>query len=273
MFGYITINKPELKIKEFELYHSYYCGVCHSLQQEFGPTGQMTLTYDMTFLAVLLSGLYEPDEEFGEHRCIVHPLQRHPRTENEYTSYAADMNLLLAYYNLQDDWIDDRKLTSGALSAALKRKVRRLEEKYPRQSEAVKTYLEELHKCEADRSPSLDLASGLTGRMLAEIFVRDEDVWADTVRRMAFHLGRFIYLMDAWDDHEKDTKSGSYNPWLLQEGPVPTKDDVTAILNMIMSECALAFEQLPILKNAEILRNIIYSGVWTSFEKENKDDA
>ena len=273
MFGYVTINKPELRIKEFELYHSYYCGLCEALRRSCGRTGQLTLSYDMTFLAILLSGLYEPEEDFGEYRCLMHPAAKHPRTMNEYTAYAADMNILLSYYNLQDDWEDDRKLTSGALSLTLRRRVGKLKDRYPRQSEAVRTYLEELHRCEEERRPSLDMAAGLTGRMLAEIFVRDEDAWADTLRRMGFHLGRFIYLMDAWDDREADARSGSYNPWLLQEGSIPTRDDVTAILNMIMGECALAFEQLPILKNAEILRNIIYSGVWTRFEKENKDDA
>ena len=75
MFGYITINKPEIKFKEFDIYHAYYCGFCRILKKEYGLSGQATLTYDLTFLIMLLSGLYEPEEKIGQTHCIVHPSQ------------------------------------------------------------------------------------------------------------------------------------------------------------------------------------------------------
>ena len=60
MFGYIAINKAEMKFKDYDMYHSYYCGLCKCLKECYGIRGQMTLSFDMTFLIVLLTGLYEP---------------------------------------------------------------------------------------------------------------------------------------------------------------------------------------------------------------------
>ncbi|MBR7147285.1 MAG: hypothetical protein IKD13_00520, partial [Firmicutes bacterium] len=69
MFGYVLVDKPELKIREFDVYKSWYCGLCQKLKERSGFLGQMTLTYDMTFLILLLHGLYEPEERCGECRC------------------------------------------------------------------------------------------------------------------------------------------------------------------------------------------------------------
>ena len=267
MFGYVTVNKPELKIRDFETYHAYYCGLCRTLHTRYGRSGQLTLSYDMTFLALLLTALYEPaDARRYTERCVIHPARRHEAVVNRYTEYAADMTILLSYFNLQDNWADDRDVKSRALALKLKGDVKKLAVRYPRQWKALLQYMKGLKKAEADRDRNLDAASGMTGDMLAEIFVCDEtDVWAPVIRQLAFYLGKFIYLMDANDDLEKDRKSGSYNPWLLQE---PQYDEAARknILNMIMAESAMALEHLPIVEHIDILRNVIYSGVWTKYE-------
>ena len=112
MFGYITICKPELKIKDFEKYRGYYCGLCQELKERYGLGGQMTLTYDMTFLILLLTSLYEMETEEERHHCRVHPVKRQRMLRGPVTTYAADMNLLLAWYHLKDDWADERKVSS-----------------------------------------------------------------------------------------------------------------------------------------------------------------
>ena len=146
-------------------------------------------------------------------------------------------------------------------------KIARIRKSWPRQFAAVRTYVEELGKCEAEADPDLDRASGLTGTMFGEIFVPAEDIWSPTMRRMGFFLGKFIYLMDAWEDIDEDRKMRHYNPWLLQETP-PDAARAEAVLNMMMSECTLCFESLPVLRGAEILRNILYSGVWNRFAEK-----
>ena len=104
MFGYVLINKPELKFKEYDIYKSYYCGLCHTLKKRHGIVGQISLTYDMTFLTLLLTSLYEPDITEERHRCISHPLSKHLMVSSQYTDYVADMNIILAYYKSLDDW-------------------------------------------------------------------------------------------------------------------------------------------------------------------------
>lgn len=273
MFGYVTINRPELKIRDFETYHAYYCGLCDTLHRRYGRSGQLTLSYDMTFLTVLLSALYEPEERQFTARCVIHPAHRHQTTVNRYTEYAADMTILLSYFNLQDNWADDRDIKSRALALKLKGGVKELAKRYPRQWKALMSYMKGLKKAEAEKCADLDAASGLTGDMLAEIFVCDEtDVWAPVVRKLAFFLGKFIYLMDACDDREKDAASGSYNPWLLQEKPY-SEEEQKNILNVIMAEAAMALEHLPIVEHLDILRNVIYSGVWTRYEMNRAKQA
>ncbi len=266
MFGYIGVNKPELKIKDFETYQGYYCGLCRALGRQTGRFSQLTLTYDMTFLALLLTGLYEEEGEWVTERCPVHPWKKCRKIVNSCTEYAAQVNVLLAYYNLLDDWEDDRSLKSLLLACLIRGKCRKLQEAWPRQSRAIEEYLKKLHQCESTESPDLDLAAGLTGEMLAEIFVYREDCWSPHLRRMGFFLGKFIYLMDAYEDLDEDRTSGSYNPWKYFPDSEHFDDDCQSILTMMMSEASRAFERLPILINADILRNVLYSGVWSKFE-------
>lgn len=265
MFGYITVNREELKVREVRQYQSWYCGLCHALHERHGRAGQITLTYDMTFLVILLSGLYDQPLHEKRGRCITHPLKRHEMRWNKHSAYGADMNVLLAYYNLLDDWQDDGKRSRLLAAKALAGRCRRVERKYPRQSRAVREYIGKLAECEHSRSEDMELAACLTGRMLAEIFVCEEDMWADDLRQMGFFLGKFIYLMDAYEDVEKDMKSGSYNPLIALSGREDFDGECQKMLMMQMAECCRAFERLPVIEDVGILRNILYSGVWTRF--------
>ena len=101
MFGYVTAHEPELKVKDFAKYKSYYCGLCQMLKKKYGHLGQITLTYDMTFLILLLTSLYEPETKQTKCHCKVHPVKKQTILQNEITEYAADMNLILAYYHLK----------------------------------------------------------------------------------------------------------------------------------------------------------------------------
>ena len=93
MFGYISINKAEMKFKDYDVYHSYYCGLCKVLKECYGRRGQVTLSFDMTFLVILLTGLYEPDTKTEMVRCIAHPMQKHAAKTNEFTEYAASQKI------------------------------------------------------------------------------------------------------------------------------------------------------------------------------------
>ena len=272
MFGYVTVCEPELKVKDLKKYRAYYCGLCRTLKEDYGFMGQMTLTYDMTFAVILLSSLYETTTKHEEHRCKVHPAKRQHMLQNEITSYAAAMNVLLAYYHMEDDWQDDRKVSSLMTKSLIQGKAKKIIEKYPRQSEIIRKSLKELGECEHENSMDIDRAAGCFGRLMAELFVWKEDIWEKTLRKMGFYLGKFIYLMDAYEDLPEDrlkelAKRPDYEAQMEQ------------ILRMMIAESTVRFEQLPCLVDVDILRNILYDGVWNHYNKiqmkkreDNKDE-
>lgn len=271
MFGYVIINKPEMKVKEFETYRSYYCGLCRSLRDHYGLKGQVTLSFDMTFLILLLTGLYEPDTKQDQTTCIAHPFEKHPTSMNEITDYVADMNIMLSYYKAMDDWKDERKITSRTFAAFLRKEQSQIERKYPRKARKVSSYLEKIHLCEADHEENIDLISGYFGEIMAELFAYKADEWETSLRKIGFYLGKFIYLMDAYEDIEKDLKDKNYNPFLNRYQEEDFQESCRMILTMMMAECSKEFEKLPIIQHVEILRNIIYSGVWCRFESVSKN--
>lgn len=270
MFGYIIVNKPELKIKDFDLYQSYYCGLCKTLHESFGRRGQLTLNFDLTFLAILLSGLYEPEEEVVQERCIVHPIHKHVKRRNEYIQYAADMTIVLMYLKFEDDWMDEHSHQAKGMLHALKKSMRKMEEKYPEKIQRIRKALHDTAVLEKEKSEDLDRLASLTGIMMAEILTYRNDEWYDLLYEMGDYLGRFIYIMDAYDDVEKDLKQGQFNPFLSSYSKEGFDDRVKMMLEMMIARSADAFETLPILKNVDILRNIIYSGIWAKYETVRK---
>lgn len=268
MFGYINVNSQELSEENKRIYESYYCGLCRGLRQFCGKKGQMLLNYDMTFLVVLLTGLYEPKTVQEDFTCAIHPIKRRCYRANAVQNYAAQMNVLLAYYNLVDDWKDERSYTRKTFAVMLKKDYERVEQAYPRQTEAVENYIARLAEYEKNKETNIDLVAGLTGEMLGEIFAWREDEWYDELKTLGFYMGKFIYLMDAYEDLESDIRKDSYNPLRFLETEDVQEFETLCRLMMtsMMSECAKSFERLPILLHADILRNILYSGVWSKYE-------
>ena len=267
MFGYVTIYEPELKVKDLKKYKAYYCGLCRMLKEKNGFMGQMTLTYDMTFAVILLSSLYENASEAERHRCKVHPIKKQMMLRNEITDYAAAMNVLLAYYHMEDDWQDDRKVTSLMTKSMIHGKVRRIIEEYPRQSRAIRSALEELSSCEKEECTDIDRTAGCFGRLMEELFVYREDIWERNLRKMGFFLGKFIYIMDAYEDLPEDLKKGRYNPLRDMYGKDDYEGRMKQILCMMIAESTAEFERLPCLLDVDILRNILYDGVWNRYNK------
>ncbi len=268
MFGYIYINQKSLSDENKKQYQSYYCGLCHVLRKNCGVRGQMLLNYDMTFLIILLTGLYELHNEEIKFICPLHPGKKKTAYVNEASRYASDMNVLLSYYNLVDDWKDDRNYPKHVISLMLKKDYGRISRKYPRQAQALDTYMTKLDQLENEKEENIDAISGLTGEMLGEIFAWKNDIWAEELHCLGFYLGKFIYLMDAYEDLEKDKKKNEYNPFLglSRDNPRDFETISKLILTSMMSECAKSFERLPILQHADIIRNILYSGVWSKYE-------
>lgn len=270
MFGYVSAHKPELRMREFYKYKAYYCGLCKVLREKYGFLGQMTLTYDMTFLVILLTSLYERELKQEEHRCIVHPAKKQKMLYNEITEYAADMNIVLTYYKLLDDWEDERSKVGYLGQRAYRRTFRELKKHYPEKCEVIRRCLENLHQREAKNEANVDLVSRCFGELMGELFVYKKDIWEETLREMGFYLGKFIYILDAYDDVEKDIEKNNYNALMSLSKQENFDEKCEEMLNFVLAECSHCFEKLPCVEDVEILRNILYAGVWDKFNQKRK---
>lgn len=268
MFGYIGVNSKELTEENIHAYQSYYCGLCRCLKSNCGVKGQMLLNYDMTFLIILLTGLYEVENEEISFTCKLHPMKKRDAWVNEVSRYAADMNVLLAYHNMIDDWKDEKNRMKHTMAEWISKDYKKIADQYPRQVYAIESYMERLEQYEKAKEQNIDLVAGLTGEMLGELFIWKQDEWQDELRTLGFYMGKFIYLMDAYEDLADDIKKHNYNP--LCHLKIEREKDFEIICKLMMTsmmgECARAFERLPILLHADILRNILYSGVWSRYE-------
>lgn len=278
MFGYINADLRQLSEVDRKTYQSFYCGLCRQLGKTASFKGQLLLNYDLCFLSILLQSLYEPDIDTQNFHCLIHPLKTKHGFSSKAIEYAADMDIILSYHSLMDNYRDDNSRLSGMAANLLKKDYDRIKVKYPRQTAAIESYIEKLSLAEAKKETNIDVVSSYTGEVLGELFNWQDDAWSKTLHCMGYYMGKFIYIIDAYDDLKKDEKSGSYNPLLAMKRESPKEFETFVRINLtsLMAECAKSFERLPIVENAEILRNIIYSGVWTRYEylqlKEKKKD-
>jgi hypothetical protein len=266
MFGYIIANPDKLTPEEKKQYRSCYCGLCKALGKRQGTISRATLTYDMTFLVLLLSALYQSDAAVKTGRCFLHPWKEHEYWQNEITDYAADMNLLLAYYNFLDDWADDRQIMSFCAAKLFERRAKLIAARYPNQSTVIGECLRELSRIETSGEPNPDISANCFGKLMSEIFVFKEDEYAKVLREFGKALGKFIYIMDACLDFKADIQKERYNP-LYTTSSANFRD----ILNLLMADCTEKYKQLPIDRDQQLMDNILYSGVWTRYEIQERE--
>lgn len=273
MLGYVTADKPELKMREFEVYSGYYCGVCKSIARRYGQLPRMVLSYDAAFLALLLASLQKQEDQPSREHCIIHPVKKKTIVQNEAIDYAADVMLILAWHKLLDDAHDEGRLYAKAAVTTLKGIYRKLQRARPQLCGRVEENLKALSLLEEEKCASLDQAAEAFAKIMEAIFeegplpegVREQNV----LRRIGYHLGKWIYLMDAVDDVEENIESGAYNPLLYRFSYEPGEEGFldrimeTCRFNLIhyLGEIAKAADLLTIRKNRGIIENIIYKGL------------
>lgn len=270
MFGYVTIAGDTLPKEAQERYRAYYCGLCRTLRQRYGSLSRLTLSYDATFLWILLSSLYEPEESAGTERCAMHPLKAHPYVDNRLAAYCADMNMALSYHKCRDDWQDERRLDSLAEIKLMEKAYRRIAQTYPEKCAVLENCLKEISTIEREGRMEPDSLANLTARMMGTIYRWREDEWADSLQRMGEALGRFIYLMDAYDDLPGDVRRNRFNPLKEQSLREDYETFCRESLTLLIAEGAQEFEALPLVQDVEILRNILYAGCWGRYRMKQK---
>lgn len=272
MFGYVTANFKELTKEQKQRYNAVYCGICRRIRMQSGNSARIGLSYDMAFLGLLLMSLYEPEEEAGDRACMLHPVNPRAWVDNVYLQYAADMNVALAYYNFLDDWEDDGKHSARLMAQLMSKPLPEIENRYPRQCDAIKTCIRRLSELEKANCSNPDEPAACFGELMGEILTYQEDLWAPTLRQMGQSLGRFIYLLDAALDYQKDEKKGKYNPYLAM-GTGKDWSRWEEYLVLTMGRCTANFEKLPLVQDKELLDNILYSGVWVSNRRKGKEEG
>ena len=275
MFGYITFYKDELKIKDFNIFKAYYCGLCKELGKRYNQAVRLGLSYDFTFLALLLDSADKAETCFKSEGCFKHLGKRRAVVgENNYIKYAADMSVALMYYKMLDDVKDSFSLLSAVALIPYwfcARKVRRI---YPDKMSVIKQSLNELSALEKNKCKNIDEVSNAFAKLMEALF----DCGTDQFKGLGYNIGRFIYIADAADDYEKDLKSGCYNPFKYAY-PNFSIDEVKAAaersMTITLAMASQCYEQIDIIKNKELLDNIIYLGLRQRMDmivkKGNKD--
>ncbi|RKI42807.1 hypothetical protein D7V86_04810 [bacterium D16-51] len=267
MFGYVRIRKPELKVKDYELYRGFYCGLCGELKRQYGVLGSLTLTYDMTFLILLLSSVYDIPVRRKLERCVVHPAKKHWRLYNEVTEYAADMNILLSYYHWKDDREDASSKKAWLGMKLYHKKYRKAKKKYYAQEKEIVLALNRLSEMERQGEQDILKLAGCFGELMETLFDYRQDVFSGYLREFGYFLGRFIYIMDAYDDLLKDRENGSFNPFLAASGQEGFEEKVQELLLNEIAAAGNVFQKLPCLEYADILGNILYAGIWNRYDQ------
>ena len=273
MFGYVIPNQAALSAGGARPATApAYCGLCRRIGALHGLRGRLTLSYDLTFLDLLLSSLYEGESGVRARAAGTAPSTRCGRSIGVHsgpTDYCADLSVALHYYNAQDKWNDDHSLLGLGFEKLLAAPTQDAAARWPRQCEAIRSCLDQLAEYEAAGSEDLDAVSGCFGQLMAELFDYKQDHWSPELRSIGFHLGKYLYLLDAYDDLERDQRKGAYNPLKTLSQQPGYEEEMREIFELLLARCAKSFERLPCVEDADLLRNILYSGVWLKYNCKN----
>lgn len=279
MFGYVIVDKPSLRIREYDYYRATYCGLCHTMGKCTGCLSRVTLSYDVTFFVLLREMLNGTKVEFVKKRCVRHPIKKIETVKiNPQMEYSACIGAQLAYQKIVDN-INDEKGTKQFVAKICQALFSKMDMKsfdqIPSVAELISNKLELISQIEQDRVPSIDAPAEVFGDMMAELLAYELEGDKKLIAlNIGKRIGRWIYIVDAFDDYDSDRKSGSYNPFVeLYSGKDFSDDDLLSISKMLEAELALAFSALELLdedgdKNrSEIVKNILCFGMPASVER------
>ncbi len=262
MFGYINIYKDELKVKDYNIFKSYYCGLCKALGKRYNQVVRLGLNYDFTFLAILADAMYDEKTETQNLGCIKSIGKKQTVVNNNAVDFCSDMSIILTYYKLLDDIRDDKSIKAALAIVPYFFAKRKLKGKYSDLIISVQNNLNELTTLEKEKSDSLDGAAHPFAQIMADMF----ELASPSLRIIGYNLGRYVYFADALDDMDSDLKKGNYNVLNIvhsYNGNVDEniKDSIRQSLYLTLGAIAAEYEKLPKFKNKDVLDNIIYIGV------------
>ncbi len=285
MFGYIKVFKPEMKVKEFEIYNAIYCGLCREMGKSYGMLSKFCLSYDMTFVSLLCAALTDGCDGYEQKKCRVNPLKKctYCKNDSETQGLAAAAGVALTDMKVLDNIQDSgflKSLVYRFVRFFTKRWSKKAYKRFPELKPIIEQYSMSQFSAEVNAECSLDMAAEPTAKAVSKILslIPCDEKYKFVLERMGYCLGKWVYLCDVADDLPKDIKKKNFNPLSkeLPKGEEPKRfaeQRLVPIMNTCFAECATYSELLEIKKYKPILDNILYEGLKNQqkliFQKEN----
>ncbi len=268
MFGYVTVQKDELLVKEFNQYKSVYCGLCRKLGREYGILSRFILSYDCTFYAVLLLALRGECPGYEKKICRCNPLKKCTYIKNgeEALSKASALSVVSVYFKIIDNIADTKgvkRIIYKALKPIFKRWSKKAKNKYEYIYQAVREMSESQFRCEENPNCHLDMAAEPTAKMLSTVLSKEGRNSSErlVLSNLGYHLGRWIYLIDAADDFDDDLKKGSFNPFLVYKEKENLREYFSQVLNNDLAQTYNSWNLLSTSLYSGIIDNILLKGL------------
>ena len=266
VFGYLQVQKSELLVREWEAYKSVYCGLCRQLGKDYSFLTRLALSYDCTFYTILLMSLERSCTGFSDGRCRFNPLKKckYASCESDSYSKSSALTVITAYYKLRDDLIDGgffKKLGVRLILPFFGHWHKKAAARYPELEETVSKMMEAQNKAENSENAGIDLCADPTAEMLGSILSLEgkDEIQKRVLYEFGYHRGRWIYLIDAGDDLEKDIKKDNFNPFRSYSGE-NLKEYQTSVLNQSLARAFDAYNLINPVDFKGILDNMMLYG-------------
>lgn len=267
MFGYINATKEQLG-EDYEVFCAYYCGLCKQLGKSCSQTSRLGLSYDITFLAIVLSSVVEKDDIKTEKHCAIHPVKKRLCVSyNKVLDYCAKIACILSYEKCLDDWHDEKSIKAIFGMAMYRRAYRKAQKSFPEVAHFIQEKLSQLSTIECENIKDIDMAADSFAQILSKLFSPEFIGDNNTLRQLewfGYNVGRWIYIIDAINDLRDDYKNGAYNA-LLQDNIDNIDEYYKSIiqkeefaLTFTLENIASTFDLMKLYKNSELLRKMIY---------------
>ena len=264
MFGYVVIDKPNILIKDYQTYRSYYCGLCKAIGKRSGQLMRFTLNYDIVLLALLAYNYEDKDPVFKKGHCPTHPVRKVDYVERtEILDRIADVNTILGYYKVEDDVIDEGR--HRGIKSALKGYYKKAAKRLPTFSQAVEKGYAEIREREK-RGESLDALGEAFGQMLMHAGDAVTEKCDAHLRKLLFYIGKWIYGIDAVDDLKKDAEKQNFNPFLRNvlfsdDTFKEIEEEARRYLYDCIDRIKTSYNAMKITVSEGALSNVIYLGL------------
>lgn len=279
MFGYIKPYEPFLRVIDLEKYKSYYCGLCRELKKSSGNFSRLYLTYDLTFFAIFFDALSPNENEYSTFRCFFRPSKKKIAiVNNKSLRKASTLNSLFSYHKAKDDLRDDKDIKSFISSKYLLSKINKFKELDLLDSATLA--FESINSMESSKKfSSIDEIADPFAKIVGKIFENIEGNFSPLIKENLYNFGyclaKWIYLIDAIDDIESDTKNEKFNPLIVLYKDMKISEIRTLIeenLIFLNSTCSEILDNLPLYKNEEILQNVVDIGMMDKMKRVLKGE-